>query len=283
MTRADIRELPAAWPSCTLGGWGAAWIAGACSPDHVIGALTASAAEHVIDDHTDETAHTGVLGLLAMIRGAEEMIVRLPGAGDPAGLPPAPATTAAFAAGEVLVVGDAVARSGGSGPLALIPSVVGSTPLSGIDDLVCRWAVFRYPQPLDVGVLGSGGPSAGDLEYELRQSVRDAAELFAGLGGGARAAAVGDLRARLAALTLRHQVPLPPAAHDDARAARLVDSAARIEAIVDLARAQSVAIGETAGHLDAVDTEFRRLAGLARTARAAAVNATIAELLRSSR
>uniref|UniRef100_UPI003D8E317E serine/threonine protein kinase n=1 Tax=Gordonia sp. B7-2 TaxID=3420932 RepID=UPI003D8E317E len=285
MTRADIREQPIAWPSCTLGGWSAAWIAGHCSPDEVISALTSTAGTHVVDDHTGTlaTGASGVLDLLAMLREVDALVVRLPDAGDPAGLPPDPATTAAFAAGEVLLVRDEATRSSAAGPLALIPSVTGAR-LSGplhIDDAVCRWAIHRYERPLDLGALTSGGPSAGDLEHELRQAVRDATDLFSNLGGGARAERIGDLRAQLMALTARHHVPLPPYA--DARATRIVETAARVEAIVDLAVAQRVPSGDSAGHLDQVDSGLRRLLTLTRTARAAAVNATIAELMRPPR
>ncbi|MDL9935855.1 serine/threonine protein kinase [Gordonia sp. ABSL1-1] len=275
MTRADIRDPAIAWPSCTLGGWAAAWVAGTCSPDDVISALTDTAGLHLIVDAGAVTADTGdgALGLLTLLRGARSLAVRLPHAGDVNGLPPDPATTAAFASGEVLLVDDG--RSGG--PLALVPEVSGSTHTGHTDDLICRWTVLRYGRDLDLGALVSGGPSVGELEYQLRQAVRDAAEVIARLGG-TRAAVTADLRDQLAVRTVAHRVLLPPHPRDD-RPNRIIDTAARIDAIVDLATAYAVTPGDSARQVDSGDTELRRLRALTRNARAAAVNSVIGELL----
>ncbi|MFT4044596.1 MAG: serine/threonine protein kinase [Gordonia sp. (in: high G+C Gram-positive bacteria)] len=284
MTRTDIRDQPVAWPSCALGGWAAAWVAGTCAPDDVITALGESAEHHVIDDHcgTVDTGPGGVLDLLGVLRDADQLVVRLPAAGDAAGLPPGAATTAAFAAGEVLLVSDGQAQAGSCGPLALIPTIVGHSQWSTHADLICRWAVHRYPDPVDLGTLASGGPTAADIEYQLRQAIRDAAALFSEHRNTAKSFSPGDLRGRLAALTLRHEVTLPPST-TDTRTTRMIASAAQIEAIVELAVTERVELGAAAAHQATVDEEFRRLCVLARGARAAAVNATIAELLRPRR
>ncbi|WP_439032889.1 serine/threonine protein kinase [Gordonia terrae] len=288
MKRSEILASTVAWPSCALGAWSAAWLAGRCSPDDVIEALAESADRHEVrwfdptasgaefGDAADGSAN-GVLDLLGVLRPARRLLVRLPSTGDPQGLPPHPATSAALLAGEVLLV------DGGSAPgtLAVVPEVsVDHLDALGDDPrhLTCRWTVFRYDAPLDLGHLVSAGPSAGDLEHELRQAVRDAAAIIGGLNGR-RSAGATDLRADLATLTTRHRVTLPPHALDT-RSTRLIDTAAQVEAIVDLANVRSAEIGDGAGQWDSGDSALRGLQTLTRTARAAAVNQTIVELLR---
>jgi hypothetical protein len=287
MKRNEILASTVAWPSCALGAWSAAWLAGRCSPDDVIEALAESADRHEVRWDPTSTggesgsaadgSANGVLDLLGLLRPARGLLVRLPSTGDPQGLPPHAATSAALLAGEVMLVDDESA----SGTLALVPEV-SLDHLDALGDdprhLTCRWTVYRYDAPLDLGHLVSAGPSAGDLEHELRQAVRDAATIIGGLNGR-RAVDATDLRAHLATLTARHRVTMPPHALD-ARATRLIDTAAQVEAIVDLAYLRNAEIGDSAGQWDSGDSALRGLQTLARTARAAAVNQTIVELQR---
>lgn len=275
MNRSDILPSTVAWPTCALGAWAAAWLTGRCSPDDVIEALAESADRHEVstEQSTSPTGSgNGVLDLLGLLKPARRLAVRLPSTGDPHGLPPNPATSRALIAGEVLLVDG----SDTAGTLALVPefSTLGEDP----PYVTCRWTAFRYAERLDLDHLVASGPSAGDLEYDLRQAVRDAATIIGGLGGR-RSVDAGDLRKELAALTARHRVALPPHALD-ARSTRLIDTAAQVEAIVDLADARRVEIGDTAGQWDSGDSALRGLQTLSRTARAAAVNHTIGELLR---
>ncbi|GAB83941.1 serine/threonine protein kinase [Gordonia rubripertincta] len=275
MNRSDILPSTVAWPTCALGAWAAAWLTGRCSPDDVIEALAESADRHEVstEQSTSPTGSgNGVLDLLGLLKPARRLAVRLPSTGDPQGLPPNPATSRALIAGEVLLVDG----SDTAGTLALVPdfSTLGEDP----PYVTCRWTAFRYAERLDLDHLVASGPSAGDLEYDLRQAVRDAATIIGGLGGR-RSVDAGDLRKELAALTARHRVALPPHALD-ARSTRLIDTAAQVEAIVDLADARRVEIGDTAGQWDSGDSALRGLQTLSRTARAAAVNHTIGELLR---
>jgi hypothetical protein len=258
MTSTD-HGIAAAWPACALGAWAAAWIAGRCSPDDVVDTLATAADLHIVDDRTDgaDTSHTGVLALLGRLRGARGLSARLPVAGDPQGLPPGTATSAALASGEVLLVDD-----GRATPLALIPAE---------HDGSCRWTVLRY----DTEVPLAPSRSPGDVEYELRQAVSSATELIT-RAGARSSTAPADLRGTLRTLTHRHIVELPP--HDDARITRIIATAAQVEAIVALA-ADGVGIGDTAGQWSAGDGELRRLVTLAHTARAAAVNRLITEFL----
>lgn len=259
MTSTD-HGIAAAWPACALGAWAAAWIAGRCSPDDVVDTLAGSADLHVLDDRTGTPDPTpaGVLGMLTLLRDAGRLSVRLPSAGDPQGLPPDEATTAAFAAGEVLLIDDGAAT-----PLALIPTE---------HDGSCRWRAMRYRSEVPSGATGL----AGDIEYELRQAISTTAELITKIGGRTATMPV-DLRGTLRAQTHRHLVEVPP--HDDMRATRMIETAAQVESIAILAGEAGAGFGATAAQWSSGDGELRRLVGLAHAARAAAVNRIIAEFL----
>lgn len=177
MKRSRLLSATVAWPTCALGAWSAAWLTGRCSPDDVIEALAESADRHLLhwpdggvagaEQNSPATGSAnGVLDLLALLRPARRLVVRLPSTGDPQGLPPHVATSAALGAGEVLLVDDAA----GAGTLALVPEFAADT--ADPPFVTCTWSAYRYDATLDLGHLVSAGPSAGDLEYELRQAVR---------------------------------------------------------------------------------------------------------------
>ncbi|MDY6810900.1 MAG: hypothetical protein SW127_18115, partial [Actinomycetota bacterium] len=259
MTSTDlIAPGPPAWPGCALGSWTAAWLAGRCAPDDVTDTLSDFADRHDVVDTTDaaraDDEHAR-LGLLALLRRGERFSVRLPTAGDPQGLPPAPATAAALSAGEILLVDRAEGTT-----LGLVPELIGDT---------CRWSMYRYERR----VTAASTESLGQIEYDLREAIRETTDIVGALGSGGLKLSPAALRSALATLTARHQITLPP--HDDARASRVIDSAARVEAIVTLAGAQAPTFGVTAGHVELADTGLRRLAAMARSARAAAVNQVI--------
>ena len=271
MTSTD-HSLAPAWPSCALGAWAAAWLAGRCSPDDVADTLDTLAELHTVDvSGPGDIAETvsdspesgyGVLGLLGLLRGASGLEVRLPGPGAPQGLPPDPATEAAFGVGEVLLVDD-----GGQHPLALIPTE---------HDGSVRWRVMRYRVPVSAPATAP----AGDIEYDLRDAVTEATELIGRLGGRTGTNPT-DLRGAIRALTHRHLVELPP--HEDQRATRLLGTAAQVEAIVTVANDGRVGFGQTAGHWESGDAQLRSLITLTRAARAAAINRVIGELMPAHR
>ncbi|GAA1480264.1 hypothetical protein GCM10009624_07040 [Gordonia sinesedis] len=298
MTSTD-HTVAHAWPACVLGAWAAAWLGGRRSPDDVVDTLAELGARHIVDDRTVPApgresaggssdsgtespgdAHDGALRLLGLLRDARSISVRLPGPGDLHGLPPDPATSAAIRAGEVLLIDDG---DPAGAPLALVPH--------GPDDQAARnlghtfrWSVFRYGAP--VAVSASATADAGAIEYELRQAVSQAAALIAGLGANRAAAEPGaapprDLRATVRTRAIRYRVDLPP--HDDARASRMIETAAQVDAIVAAATDDGVTFGASGSQLHAGDTELRRLAGLTRAARAAAVNRIIGEYLSADR
>lgn len=254
MTSID-RLLTPSWPTCAVGAWAAAWIAGRCSPDDVIDMFGGDG--YVIDDRTGRLDGTTATALLPVIRAARTLSVRLPGPGDPQGLPPAPATTAAFEAGEVLLIDGPVST------LALVPRE---------HDGMIAWTVHEYTDTLPT----PPSDSAAELEYELRQAVSESARLLSTAGPRLRGTPT-DLRAELRSRTDRLRVDIPP--HDDVRVSRMLDSAAQIEAIVAIAESAGAAFGDTAGTHSAGDIELRRLTTLTRRARAAAVNQLIARQL----
>lgn len=267
MTSTDfIVSGPPAWPGCALGSWAAAWLSGRCAPDDVTDTLTEFGDRHELvdaDKLLDGHPADARLALLALLRRSRRIEVRLPTAGDPQGLPPDPVTTDALAAGEVLLL-DHLSEDGGVTTVGLIPALV---------DDACRWTLRRYTHP----VPARQPESLAQTEFDLREAIRDTAAIIGELGSGGTRLSGHDLRTALTRLTVRHQVILPP--HDDHRATRVIDSAAQVEAIVTLAGAQAPTFGTTARHLDAGDGELRRLAGLARSARAIAVNQVIREHL----
>ena len=254
MTSIDRLVTPS-WPTCAVGAWAAAWKAGHCSPDDVIDMLGPDG--YVIDDRTGRLDASTATTLLPIFRSASALNVRLPGAGDPQGLPPAPATTAAFEAGEVLLIDDPATT------FALIPRE---------HDGLIRWTIHEYTTALPT----SPSDSAAELEYELRQAVSEAAGLLSTAGPRLRATPA-DLRNQLRDLTEHLRVDIPP--HDDIRVSRILDSAAQIEAIVTIAHSAGATFGDTSGAHSSGDTELRRLATLTRRARAAAVNQLISRQL----
>ena len=254
MTSIDRLVTPS-WPACAVGTWAAAWKSGHCSPDDVIDMFGSDG--YVIEDRTGRLSHTAAPALLQLIREAATLSVRLPGPGDPQGLPPGPATTAAFEAGEVLLIERPATT------LALIPRE---------HDGMIRWSVHDYADPRPA----QPSDSAAELEYELRQAVSEAAGLLQAAGPRLRATP-NDLRTELRTHTERFRVDVPP--HDDARVSRMLDSAAQIEAIVLIAQSSGAAFGDTAGAHSSGDLELRRLTTLTRRARAAAVNQLIARQL----
>ncbi len=261
MTSTHDHQLVPAWPACGLAVWAAAWRAGRTSADDVLDVLGHFADRHIANDHTgelDPDVPFTRLSLLELVGDAETFAVRLPGAGDAQGLPPGPATTAALDAGQVVLA------SRSDSVLALVPR---------IDADVCRWSVYRYRPAFEIRPTSA----AAELEYELRQSVSEASEVIARLGSRVSPAeGTPDLRAALHDRTQQLRVHLPP--HDRTRADRLLDTAAQVEAIVTLAGSPTFGLS-AAGHTTG-DSELRRLATLARTARAAAVNTVIEDFAR---
>ncbi|WP_161896440.1 serine/threonine protein kinase [Gordonia spumicola] len=256
MTSSPVSTLRA-WPVSALAVWAAARAAGRCAPDDVLHTLHDYSQAHELDG----LMSGDVLDLLDVVSGNAHLAVRMPSPGDAQGLPPGTPDGA-----EVLLIDDR--PLGSEGPTAALALTARGTAER------CRWELSRVPTPLAVDRLSSDLP-LGELEYELREAVGEAAQLIAGLSG-ARASSPADLRDALAALTEARRIDLPP--HEHPRVDRVITSAAQIDAIIDLAGVG--ALGVSGAQTDVADHRLRRLTALTRTARTAAINTLITDYRR---
>lgn len=249
------------WPASALAVWAAAREAGRCSADDVLHTLHDYAQVHELDPGGD------ILDLLGAVSGANAMCVRLPAPGDAQGLPPGRPTDAAMAAGEVILIDDREPE-GPSTPAAGTMRALALVPIGTAER--CRWQSMRYDRDVAVGALLSDSP-LGEVEYELRSAVAEAATSIAALGG--RRGSPADLRDALAARVSASTIDLPP--HDNPRVDRVLASAAQIDAIVSLTGTGE--LGDSGSQLATADERLRGLSALARRARSAAVNTLIAD------
>ncbi|MCK0440632.1 serine/threonine protein kinase [Gordonia alkaliphila] len=234
-----------AWPASALAVWSAAWRAGLASPDDVLHTLHDYAETHDVD--TGGTA----LDLVRLVGAARRSAVVFPAPGDAQGLP--------SEAEDVLILD----RADGP-PLALTARGTAER---------CRWSVRELGPDVDVLALG-GDQTAGELEYDLREAVGEAATVIAGLAGP-RVGGPADLRDALAARTAAVSLDLPP--HDRQRVDRMLATAAQIDAIVELAGG---GLGASAQQVENADAQLRRLSTLTRRARAAAINTLLRDYYR---
>ena len=249
------------WPGGTVAAWAAAWGAGRCSPDDVLGVVHDYGQAHEVDAAVGVDVADGPLGLVELLRSATQVAVRLPAPGDPQGLPPGVVGTEELDAGEVVLIDDR--EPGAEGPCHPLILIARPTPER------CRWIVSRSATEIDVHRL-SAEVHPADAEAELREGLREAVELLSGIGPSLRSGPA-DLRDAMAARTHAAMIDLPP--HDEPRIDRILGSAAQIDAIVSLTGAG--ATGATGTQQEAADAVLRRLSSQARSARAAALNAVI--------
>ncbi|MGJ0121245.1 serine/threonine protein kinase [Williamsia sp. MIQD14] len=250
---------------------GALWRRGRRSPDDIVDTLADIAPGHRVAAADPDAAaiigvgaaESGTGALLRAVRTADRIRLLMPAAGDTCGITDPAALAVALEARAVLVLWTGV----GDDAVGIVVRAVAPGSLS--------WTAHHLGE-----VRGGPVESLGDVEYELRQAVRDAAELFATLDTidpGSRSAS--DLRTRLTALIDIDRVELPPEAGD--RIIRVMDQATQVAAIVTLVGERTPAVGMTAGSQDSVDAALERLRSLTRTARMTAVNTIISELERS--
>ncbi|SIR88717.1 hypothetical protein [Williamsia sterculiae] len=261
--RADARGAITA-----LGTWAAAWRSDRCAPDDVLDAMAIATTVGDTSPLTHRVTGAGPrLGggsddagseaLLTLIRSAEEIGILLVAPGDLHGLPAGPARAAALDTGEVLLLTFASETS-----IAL--------SARRVDRYTVTWGVH------DAGTATVPvGRSLAEMEYALREGVRDAAQLLGQLGGpGARTPA--DLRQRIAAAATSAHIHLPP--ETDPRVDRVLAQSAQVEAIVVVAEQTSREFGLTAAARDDGDRAFAALWTLTRAARMTALNTVIADL-----
>ncbi|HEY7101135.1 MAG TPA: hypothetical protein VH573_05780 [Mycobacteriales bacterium] len=237
-----------------LAAWTSAWLAGEAAYDDVVARVTGDDEPHRVTGLPGAAGETPLGWALPVLRERSPDGVRavLPVAGDPRGLPgPGPFTTAALEAGEAVV---------GRG-LGLVPRV---TEHGSVADRTCSvlWTAYEVvepaPDPLTV-------PEA---EHELTAATRDAASALAALDVASWRPEVADELARVR----RGVTPELPPGHD-ARAVRLLASADRLAAVLDLAGADAPGGAVTGAEARARDDALRPLATAVRRARQAAYNA----------
>lgn len=240
--------------SGVLAAWTSAWLAGEAAYDDVVARVTGDDEPHRVTGLPGTNGETPLGWALPVLRERSPEGVRavLPMAGDPRGLPgPGPFTTGALEAGEAVV---------GRG-LGLVPRV---TEHGSVADRTCTvlWTAYEVvepaPDPLTV-------PEA---EHELTAATRDAAAALAALDVASWRPEVAEELARMR----RGVTPELPPGHD-ARAVRLLASADRLAAVLDLARADAPGGAVTGAEARARDDALRPLATAVRRARQAAYNA----------
>ena len=260
--------------SARLAAWGTGVLAGTCGLQAAVAAVVRDDEPHVVrwdDDAPDLPGLPAARGddlttLLAGLaevgrgRGPAQLLLALPVPGDPRGLPgPAAVNVAALDAGECVVAEVA----GREGRWALVPQVseFGSVWEPGA---LVTWSVLgaaprRAPE----------SSSVADSERELRLALATATQALADLDVARWREDAAD---RIAAVRDGALTPdvLPPGA--SARAARVLQTAARVLAIVDLA-VEDDGAAITGYEASSRAQALREVAGVARRAVVAAVNA----------
>lgn len=287
-------------PSVSLSVWANAWLAGAAAPDDVLDALSRWAPRHFVNTYDSATAdRTGLawpdledaasVSLLAVLRttarpapGAAPMTVVLPVPGDVRGLPAGTQFQHdAITAGEAIVVTDAdrpdtvvglvpeFEFEGDDHPVEYTdPGHADAGDLGDVSALA--WTVYSVPAPVPAPPT-----DLGEAEYALRSAVREAAEALGTLQlQAAGSAGVDDPRAMVEQiLAAGHAHPAPD--HAPARALRVLEHAAHVDAIITVS-AGLLPIGlQSASQVQLAGDALRPLAAVVRSARLAAVNAIL--------
>ena len=272
-------------PSVSLSVWANAWLAGQAAPDDVLDALSAWAPTHSVTAHDSvaagraglpwpEVDAAGAMSLLQTVRVAAgrraeacwpdrpAIALVLPVAGDVRGLAPdTPFQRDALTVGEAVLVS---APDGGT--VGLVPEFCDT------DDEPPSWTTLAW----SVYALPSGpAPDAADLgeaEYALRSAVRSAAEALAGLELAGEDCA--DPRAMVEEVLQagrHHRMP----DHAPPRAVRVLSTAAHVDAIIAVSAGATPIGSQSASQARIADDALRPLAGVVRSARAAAVSAIL--------
>lgn len=272
-------------PSVSLSVWANAWLAGRAAPDDVLDALSAWAPTHSVTAYDSVAAGrtglpwpdvdlAGAMSLLQTVRVAAgrpaearwpdrpAIALALPVAGDVRGLAP----DTAFAR-DALAVGEAVLVSTPDGEtIGLVPGFCDA------DDEPPSWTTLAW----SVYALPRGpAPDAADLgeaEYALRSAVRSAAEALTGLQLAGEDCT--DPRAMVEEVLQagrHHRMP----DHAPPRAVRVLSTAAHVDAIIAVSAGATPIGSQGTSQARIADDALRPLAGVVRSARAAAVSAIL--------
>ncbi len=244
-------------PSATLTAWAGAWLTGAAAPDDVLDALQAWAPQHRLIADGRVAGAAELLQAVRISAGPGRRLRHvLPAPGDVRGLPAATEfAAAATEAGEGLLAG-----SPGEPGLGLVPGVA--------DDRTIHWTAFEIVVPDQ-----QPEPSLGEADRALREATREAAAALAALQRVRTGSRADDPRAHIEASLATQEMHRWPATMP-ARAYRVLDTADRIAAILELAAGDSGA--PLSGSATATqESVLRSLAAAVRTAHVAAVHAAI--------
>lgn len=276
-------------PSATLSVWANAWLAGQAAPDDVLDALSCwapaqsvTAYDAVAAGHTGlpwpDIHDAGVVSLLQTLRtaagrsstGTPSISVVLPIPGDVRGLVPGTQFERdAIAAGEAVIVthpddpGIAV---------GLVPEFEydESDDELAIPELAAlSWTVYSLPDVPTIDHI-----DLGEAEYDLRLAVRSAADALTTIGLGSAGVDVDDPRGMVEQLlesTRHHQVP----EHAPTRALRVLENAAHVDAIIAVSAGLSRIGTQSLSEAQIATDALRPLAGVVRSARMAALSATL--------
>jgi hypothetical protein len=238
-----VPELPAA---ARLVVWGNACLVSAVSPDEAAERVTgATDATHRVFGLPGETGGVSMTYALARLRalGVTSVRLALPRPGDVSGLPGPPEFNE-----RALAVGSAAIASG-------------PTPLGLLDETRGAWTVHR------VGHDPRTPLSLADAERDLNGVMRRATARLVHLDVARWQPAAADVLAHQASQSVRS--PLPPTSPP--RAAHLLETAMRLLAVVDIARADDGA-AVTAAEMTARREALRDLETAARHVVEAACN-----------
>ncbi|MGI4896147.1 MAG: hypothetical protein ACRYF3_13645 [Janthinobacterium lividum] len=260
--------------SARLAAWGTGVLAGTCPLEIAVAAVVRDDEPHVVhweDDTADlpglaaargDDLRTLLAGLaeVKLARGSAHLLLVLPVPGDPRGLPgPAAVNLAALESGECVVAEVA----GWEQRWALVPEVTefGSVWEPGA---LVSWSVLgaaprRAPE----------SSSVADSERELRVALSTATQALASLDVARWREDAADRIAAVRDGALARDV-VPPGT--SARATRVLQTAARVLAIVELA-VEDDGAAITSYEASSRTQALREVAGVARRAVVAAVNA----------
>ncbi|MCC5034328.1 hypothetical protein DMH02_014120 [Streptomyces sp. WAC 00631] len=217
-----------------LAAWGNALLAGLVPPDDAVQRIVGDDALHRVEGLPGESGPVGLSLALGRLRGlgAAGFRVALPVPGHPLGLSGPPEfNTRALASEEAVLVPGAA--------LGLVPEVSEAGPEGDVHvEVVWHCLPVREAPPADV-------PSLGEAERELAEALRDATELLSRLDlAGAGPAAQAALEAYRARAERDREVLAPGY---PPRAARVLELAQRVGALVAIARGPGAAGGGGGG------------------------------------
>ncbi|MFI9823729.1 hypothetical protein ACIHFC_25160 [Streptomyces sp. NPDC052013] len=253
-----------------LAAWGNALLAGLVSPDDAVVAIVGDDAVHRVEGLPDESAPVGLTLALGRLRalGVSGLRVALPAPGHPLGLSGPPEFNARALEAEEAVVCHGAA-------FGLVPEVYEAGPEGDVHvEVVWHCLQVRQAPPADV-------PSLGEAERELAEALREATEVLTRLdvaaSGPVAEAAIDAYRARAE----RGREVLAPGYPP--RAARVLELAQRVGALISLAGAKGHGGAVSASEMAARSEALRPVERTARRAQVAAYNSVVEERERGMR